>query len=325
MTDNKLYVDDHAALVNKMLTLPVYMEGDCIRLKVAHTKAGYPNVGGYKRDGSRASAYLHRVACRAAHGPAPSGKPFTCHRCDNPGCVNPRHLYWGSPTDNINDTIGKRKSDVLTLGEVRDIKERHAAGERRADLAAEYGVSMGTVRFALRAETFCRAGGPWSPVVYEDSKSAWAQAIRDRYIMGDCTQAQVADEFGTSTIVVRDVVLGRSHTEGHFDVIAYRAQRLANKAALEDRSIDPGVQAQHEERRIQRWEARQAEYQRIRDRYIVGDLTQAEVAAELGVRVGLVTLAVRHRAPGENHDPKAYRRQRAKNREALRVAGLLPR
>lgn len=59
----------------------------------------------------------HRLACESAHGPAPTPDSVAMHLCDQPGCVNPAHLRWGTQSENISDAYAKgRKRSGYTAG-----------------------------------------------------------------------------------------------------------------------------------------------------------------------------------------------------------------
>ncbi len=108
--------------------------------------AGGRNRQGYGRfqyDFRRLLA--HRVAWSIATGYEP--KLCVLHRCDNPGCVRPEHLFLGTRGDNNRDCRSKGRNALgeshgrakLTPEQVNDIRLRYRAGNAPA-LAAEYGV-----------------------------------------------------------------------------------------------------------------------------------------------------------------------------------------
>ena len=63
---------------------------------------------GYGRlsNGRRCEVYAHRYAWERVNGPVPEGL-LVLHTCDNPGCVNPAHLFVGTFGDNNRDTVAK--------------------------------------------------------------------------------------------------------------------------------------------------------------------------------------------------------------------------
>ena len=76
-------------------------DGDCWLWTRAKNGKGYGIVRTYRR-----LRRAHRVAYELRNGPIPDGL-FCCHSCDNPGCINPDHLWLGDNAANVADKVAK--------------------------------------------------------------------------------------------------------------------------------------------------------------------------------------------------------------------------
>ena len=95
-----------------------------------------------------------RAAWILSNGAIPNRK-HVLHRCDNPPCINPAHLFLGTHQDNMDDMARKnRKPSKLTLADVKAIRESRSTS---ATLARQYGVAERTIRYARNPNTWLPA------------------------------------------------------------------------------------------------------------------------------------------------------------------------
>lgn len=140
---------------------PKVMKSDaCWIWTAAKNNRGYGFVGV-----GRKMALAHRVAWQLTHGPIESGL-FVLHRCDNPPCVRPDHLFLGTAKDNTSDMVSKGRarggsspgesnpSAKLTNDNIASIRRMFAGGASQCSLARTFGVSQSTIWRAVRLKTF---------------------------------------------------------------------------------------------------------------------------------------------------------------------------
>jgi hypothetical protein len=81
--------------------------GKCIEWDGFKNKEGY---GLLYHNGIQWRA--HRLAYKNYYGDF-DRKLLVCHKCDNPSCVNPKHLFLGTQKDNMQDKINKKRGNFL--------------------------------------------------------------------------------------------------------------------------------------------------------------------------------------------------------------------
>ncbi len=104
----------------------------------------------------------HRVSYQLSRGPIPDGI-CVLHKCDNPPCTNPEHLFLGTRADNNADKAAKGRwrggcllgeanpAAKLTWGQVAEIR---ASGLSQSSIAKTYGVDQKTISLIKRGITW---------------------------------------------------------------------------------------------------------------------------------------------------------------------------
>lgn len=107
----------------------------------------------------------HRVSWELHFGPVPDSL-WVLHRCDNPPCVRPDHLFLGTQADNNRDAWAKGRMAApkpetpwpnarLTPDQASEIREIYSLGQvSLATLARSYGVSVSSIHNIVRGRTW---------------------------------------------------------------------------------------------------------------------------------------------------------------------------
>ena len=132
-------------------------DNECWEWKAGKYSFGY---GEFSINGKNDLA--HRYSYSLYYGEIPKGM-FVCHHCDNPPCVNPKHLFLGTHIDNVNDMLQKKRNPrgeksgnaKLTWKKVRKMRKMYEADNyKQCELADIFGIKQPQVSSIIRNEAW---------------------------------------------------------------------------------------------------------------------------------------------------------------------------
>jgi hypothetical protein len=138
------------------------------------------------------------------HGDIPYGL-HVLHRCDVRLCVNPSHLFLGTPTDNACDAVAKGRKPIgeqvskLTEDQAREIR---SSTDRIKVLMARFGVSQSTICNIRKRRTWKHLNFPTTPS-YNRTKLT-PEKVRQIRAMS-CSQAAIARQFNVDPKTISSI------------------------------------------------------------------------------------------------------------------------
>jgi hypothetical protein len=125
---------------------------------VGHVDSDGYGIAHMKMADGKKNRRVHRLVYEAKKGEIPEGM-FVCHTCDVRSCVNPDHLFAGTPKQNVSDMWGKNRwkpgrqnnngsrnpNSRLTEADVCKIRDLRKEGVATKELSFQFGICMSQI------------------------------------------------------------------------------------------------------------------------------------------------------------------------------------
>lgn len=157
--------------VNKNGSIMPGMVTPCWEWQAYRQKWGYGIIG---ISHSKKTMLTHRYSYQLHYGEIPEGL-LVLHKCDNPACVNPEHLWLGTDADNNADCLAKGRGNKAT-------GDRNGARLHPEKVAKGEAVSLAKLT------------------------EADVKRIREKYFVNGLTQKQLAKEFSVNQTAISNII-----------------------------------------------------------------------------------------------------------------------
>lgn len=155
---NKVEVDRH--LIRRFWGKADKREDGCWEWQSAKMPKGY-GIFTVLLEGKYVGVLAHRMAWLITYSDVPT-ELYVCHKCDNPKCVRPEHLFLGTHADNLGDQKAKGRSRFgskhhgakVTEEDVKDMFALREQGLTHKQIAEKYNMSRPNVTVILNGRTW---------------------------------------------------------------------------------------------------------------------------------------------------------------------------